>query len=369
LCFKFINKTPIRDLLNLLEPEGFVQAFFTEPPENFEPMFINLNGGTLPGFLTEFDLLTTADAKIKRLVYKLRRFLPFFSKINLKPRAMFIGTTVSEYSLFPQDIDLKALKEYTVSKLDELRCQFLIIKDIPLESPILSHRENEFSKLLISYLENNGFTVIYGQALGYVPINFSSTDEYLKRFSSSRRKDLKRKLRSFSQVSIESISTGDDFLNDSNIELLYELYLNVYKKSKIHFDKLTMTFFKEVLKEKKSNGIVFLYRNQDKIIGFNLCYIFRDYLVDKYIGFLYPDSQKFNLYFLSWFHNLNFCIQNNLKTLIVGWTDPEIKAYLGAEFTHTYHAVYIKNAFLRFALNKLRYFFESDKRVIERLKK
>lgn len=352
----------MKDFLNLLEPENLVHAFLADPPEGFVPIIIDVNAKSVPGFLTKLDLSTTADKKVKRLLHKVRWLLP-------KPRTMFIGTTVSEYSLFPEGTEPGELKERVISKLNELRFPFLIIKDIPLESPILSDKENEFSKRLISYLENNDFLIVSGQALAYVPINFCSMEEYLKGFSKSRRKDLKRKLRSFDKVSVDQINTGDDFCNDSMVEILYEFYLNVYAKSEIHFDKLTFPFFKKVLQDKKNCGIVFLYRHQDKIIGFNICFRVGDYLVDKYIGFLYPDSQQFNLYFLSWFYNLNFCIEHNLKIFIAGWTDPEIKAYLGAEFTCTYHAAYVKNPLLRFILKKLKFLFESDKWVLEKLEK
>ncbi len=100
------------------------------------------------------------------------------------------------------------------------------------------------------------------------------------------------------------------------------------------------------------------------MIGFNLCFHFRDCLIDKYIGFLYPDAQEFNLYFLSWIRNLAYCLQHGLHTLVAGWTDPEIKSYLGADFTYTYHAVYVKNALLRQLLKRARSLFESDKQVI-----
>ncbi len=362
---KSVNKNELYDFLNVLEPESFVQAFLTEPPEGFESMVIHVNGMGLPGFIMRLDLLTTADERVKRFVRGIKRLLPGFSNITLKSRSIFIGTTVSEYSIFPRGINLKDFMESAVSKLEGQRCNFLVVKDIPLSSPLLSDSENAFSKRLISFLANNGFTIVYGQVLGFVPIDFSSTEEYLERFSKSKRKDMKRKLRSFSHVSVEPIRTGDDFLDDPNIDLLYTLYLNVYENSDIHFDKLTVPFFREVLKDKKSNGIVFLYRHEGKIVGFNLCYVFGDYLVDKYIGFLYPDSRKLNLYFLSWFHNLSYCIRNNLKAFIVGWTDPAIKEHLGAEFTHTCHAVYIKNPFLRFVFKMLKPLFEPDKKYLE----
>jgi predicted N-acyltransferase len=242
---------------------------------------------------------------------------------------------------------------------------FIIVKDLPCDSPLLSDDENKLSKSLMSSLEENGFIVISGQALAYVPINFASTEEYLQKFSKSRRRDFKRKLRSFSEISVEAMKTGDDFFVDTNVELLYQLFLNTYKHSSIHFDKLTLSFFRKVLKDDSSDGIVFLYRNREGIIGFNLCFIYKNCLVDKYIGFRYPEARKHNLYYLSWFHNLDFCIKNKFETFIAGWTDPEIKAYLGAEFTSTKHAVYVKNPLLRFCLKRVSGFFESDKRVLK----
>lgn len=352
----------MKDFLNLLEPENLVHAFLAAPPEGFVSVTINGNARPLPGFLTRLDLSIAADKTAKKLLNKMRWFLP-------KPRTLFIGTTVSEYALFPAGIEPGKLKEQLLSKLHELGFPFLIIKDIPLESPILSDKENEFSKQLISYLENNDFLIVSGQALAYVPINFCSVEAYLQRFSKSRRKDFRRKLRSLDKITIDRISTGDSFSNDSLVETLYALYLNVFNKSEIHFDKLSFPFFKKMLQDKQNSGIVFLYRHQDKIIGFNICFRVGDYLVDKYIGFLYPDAQQFNLYFLSWFYNLNFCIEHNLKIIIAGWTDPAIKAYLGAEFTCTCHAAYIKNPLLRFILKKLKFLFESNKRVLEKLEK
>lgn len=363
------DKTVDKELLNLLEPEELIHAFMTEPPEGFEPLWLEIDCKKIPGFITKFDLFTTADEKIKKFYERYKGLLPSFIRKFLKPEVLFIGTTVSEYAILPSDIKPEKIKKTFLSKLKDYNLQLLIVKDMPLESCLLSEKENEFARQLISYLENNGFFVLYGQALAYVPINFNSSEEFLQRLSRSRRKDIKRKLRSFSEISVQQIRTGDDFFTDSTIELLYDLYLNVYKNSKIHFDKLSFSFFRKVLKDKNNRGLVFLYCHQDRIIGFNLCFIVRDYLVDKYVGFLYPDSYRFNLYFISWVYNLEFCIQNNLKAYIAGWTDPEIKSYLGAEFTYTYHAVYIKNPILRFILTRFKSVFESDRHVLEKSKK
>lgn len=350
----------MNDYLNLLEPEGLVKSFLDAPPEGFVPVVLNIKGQGVPGFWTRYDLLTTADERVKRFLGGLGRLLP-------RPRTLFVGTPVSEYSLFPKGISPEDMGECAVTRMNEEGFPLLIIKDMPMRSPLLSEEENAFSGRLISHLDYTGFTIMCGQALAFVPVTFHSIDDYLQGLSRPRRKDLKRKMQSFDRVSLETISTGSEYFDDSAVELLYSLYLNVYQNSTIHFDKLTPPFFKKVLQNGENRGVVFLYRHAEKVIGFNLCFPFRNCLIDKYIGFLYPDAQTFNLYFLSWIRNLDYCLQHGLHTLVAGWTDPEIKSYLGAEFTYTYHAVYARNTLLRNFLKKTRFLFESDKQVLGRL--
>jgi hypothetical protein len=84
-------------------------------------------------------------------------------------------------------------------------------------------------------------------------------------------------------------------------------------------------------------------------------------LIDKYVGFRYPEAREANLYFVSWFHNLAFARELGLRYYVAGWTDPEIKAHLGARFTFTCHAVYVRNGILRAGLRRLAGYFERDR--------
>jgi hypothetical protein len=45
---------------------------------------------------------------------------------------------------------------------------------------------------------------------------------------------------------------------------------------------------------------------------------------------------------------------------VAGWTDPQVKSYLGASFTLTRHAIWLRNPLLRAAARKLGHLFESD---------
>jgi len=141
---------------------------------------------------------------------------------------------------------------------------------------------------------------------------------------------------------------------------LYDLYLNVYRQSEIHFDLLTRDFFRALFLDDGNGAVVFLHHAGDELIGFNLCFRTETMLIDKYIGFAYPQAHLHNLYTVSWFHNLQYALAHGLRYYVAGWTDPEVKRDLGAEFTFTRHLVYVRNPFLRALLARTKRLFESQ---------
>jgi Peptidogalycan biosysnthesis/recognition len=341
--------------LNSLEPPGLIQHFLHCPPEGFETVVSAIGQ---PGFRVKFDLLTTVDAGTLRFV----NTLPAAGLVRkiLTWRTLFWGTTVTEYLPLPSQIDGPASVE---SMLTTWRrsSRLCVLKDIPNQSPLLTEAERIAAAELIEACKNAGFILIAGQALAYVPIDFENVGEYLFRLSSARRKNLRRKMRARADIQIEMINTGCDRLNNAEfLHELYELYLSVYKQSEIHFDKLSAEFFSAVFLDKSLDGYLFLYYSAGQLIGFNLCFVHNGMLIDKYIGFHYPAAREHNLYFVSWMENLAFALSRKLSYYVAGWTDPEIKAYLGAKFTFTQHAIYVRNPLLRRILDKLSRHFEHD---------
>jgi predicted N-acyltransferase len=96
-------------------------------------------------------------------------------------------------------------------------------------------------------------------------------------------------------LTIDEIATGDAFFADAaNREIFYSLYLEVFAQSEIHFDRLSRAFFDAVLQDASSDGVVFVYRRDGRIIGWNLCFVQGEALVDKYVGFSYPAARESN---------------------------------------------------------------------------
>ena len=342
--------------INQLEPDVVIDAFLASPPPGFAT-FVDVSG--TPNFEADFDLLTTADDSLRQRIAALPGYR-FWSKL-LRWRTTFVGTPVTEYAVFPNEGDatqvLRQLKSAHVR-----RHRLTIIKDIPQSSPLLDAPENAHADALCAAAIAAGFVIVEGQALAYVPIDFSDPDAYLARLSASRRKDIRRKLRSRSNVSIEAVPTGSPCFSEPEVVAEFQaLFEAVYAQSDIHFDHPQPAFFSKLFRDTGSGGVVFTYRCDDRLIGWNLCYEHAGRLIDKYVGFRYPDAREHNLYVLSWMHNLDYAIQRGLNHYVAGWTDPQVKAQLGASFTFTRHAVYARSALLRAILRRVSTRFESDR--------
>ncbi len=339
------------DLRNQLEPGSLLRQFAAHPPRGFEP----LEGWPAPAFRAPFDLLTTADdLKARVLAWPGGAWL----SRRLRLVTDFVGTTVSEYAVLPQGIEAAALAEALRARAG--RHMLTIVKDLPHDSPLLSAEDNAHARALTEALAQAGFLIVEGQALAYVPIDFPDVDTYLGRLSSGQRKNLRRKLKSRAQVQVERVPTGEAYADDARVDACYALFEAVYAQSEIHFDHPTRAFFAAVLRDAGNRGIVFEYRRHGELLGWNLCFEHAGRLVDKYIGLSYPAAREVNLYFLSWVVNLEYALERGLSHYIAGWTDPKVKAQLGASFTLTRHAVFIRNPLLRALGRRFAGHFESD---------
>lgn len=344
---------------NLLEPQAMAALFARHSPEGFSSG--ETEEGT-PFFRMPYNLLTTLEPVALRKV----RALPLYERWSgwLTFQAFFAGTTVSEYALFPagrsaQEIVDGIVKEGEGSGL-------IVIKDVPAASPLLPEADNAFAAELADAARRKGFMDMEGQALAYVPVSFGSVQEYLERLSASRRKDLRRKLKKREQLTVTELPLGDArFFEPELVDQYYALYLEVFRQSEIHFDLLTRDFFAALL-QSSMPGVVMCYHHGDTLAGYNICLVHDGRLVDKYIGLHYPLARELNLYFISWFVNLEYALKNGLHTYVAGWTDPEVKAGLGAQFTFTRHLARMGNPLLRKAVLPFRRFFEGDGKALEK---
>lgn len=342
---------------NQLEPGALVDHFARHLPQGFSA----LPGLPLPAFSAPLDLLTTADDAFRRRV----RSLPGFTRWSrlLRVSTGFVGTTVTEYVPLPFSGLSPAALAQAVRGGPGQRFALAVVKDIPHRSPLLAEADNAYAQALADACAERGFLLLEGQALAYVTIDFDSIDAYLARLSASRRQNLRRKLRSCAGLAVRRVPTGAAFEDDAVVDAYQALYEQVYAQSEVHFDRLTRAFLAALLRDGDSGGIAFEYRraSTQELLGWNLCYVHERRLVDKYIGLAYPAAREVNLYFVSWLKNIEYAIEHGLTHYVAGWTDPEVKRSLGARFTFTRHAVYVRQPVLRALARRIAGRLEGDR--------
>lgn len=344
---------------NLLEPENLIGLFLRYPPHGFS--VIKGEGG-VPCFHVPYNLFTTFEPETLARLQKLPLYKHWSKLLTL--RTCFAGTTVSEYAVFDSRQDAKAViadivREGAGEKL-------VVVKDVPCESPLLGAQDNAFAAALRKEAREQGFIDMEGQALAYVLMDFPSLEAYFARFSASRRKDLRRKMKSRELLEVQELPLGDPvFFEQDTLDLFYALYLQVFEQSEVHFDLLGKEFFTALL-QSAMPGVVMVYRHKDELVGYNICLIHENRLVDKYIGLRYPQARELNLYFVSWMVNLEYALKHSLQAYVAGWTDPKVKAALGASFTFTRHLARMGNPLLRNVMLPFRRFFEGDSRTLEK---
>jgi|GEM_PF-252714 len=320
---------------------------------------------SLPLFSCRFNLLTTLEPEqLKRL-----QKLPFYNSIKklLTFRTLFLGTTLSEFAPLPAPFPPgQAAAAAAYLRAQAKNYPLVIVKDMPQgHNALIAPPQAKAGQNFMAALEKCGFMAVEGQALAYVPVDYADIEAFLARFSKARRKDFRRKLRARQNIAIEVLQQGAaTFADEEQIDLYYRLYQQVYAQSLVHFDLLSKDFFRALL-QKADNSLRFItYRDKTgQLIGYNICFIVGDRLVDKYIGLDYPAATDNSLYFVSWFYNLAYAREQGLKYYVAGWTDPQVKAALGAKFIMTRHAVYIRNPLLRLILRCCRPLFEADAHI------
>lgn len=214
------------------------------------------------------------------------------------------------------------------------------------------------SILFLDVLIRHGYSKVESFPAVSLDLNFVSFEDYLKSLGKSTRKNLSKKLKqAYSRANIEVKAVQDA---QAQIDRVVELYENTYQAGLTKFEHLNRKFFLQVGRSLYPHTRFFLYYVDGKLAAFNLCFVYPDLLIDKFIGFDYDVSSYCNLYFVSWAHNIKFCIDNSLRFYYPGQTDYEPKIRLGGKLIVLYAYLKHKNVFFNFLLKLLIPFLKPD---------
>lgn len=277
-----------------------------------------------PVFLCDYGLETTLErGRLTRFIEKIRRIFPGFLSLRLA----CIGSPCTECGSIGMHpgipglwkIDLPTfLLDFIAAWAWQSGYGLFALKDVPLPlDPALSRA-----------VDGAGFVAMASLPTASLSIDFPDIDTYLARLSAGTRKDMRRKIRAASQVTVETVKELGSLL-----PRFLELYQDTRTRSDWQFEDLTSEYFTCVLSNMSENASCTVYRVGNEVLAFNLLLHDETRLVDKFFCMDAERGRPYNLYYVSWFENIRFCLTHGLTRYQSGQAYYQNKLRLGSRLT------------------------------------
>jgi hypothetical protein len=183
------------------------------------------------------------------------------------------------------------------------------------------------------------FTRVTSLPVAVLDLPFASEEAYLASLSAATRKDIRRKLKGAGGVRVEMRTSIAGI--ESEIVALYDETRSQSGVDYGDFEKLSPGYFRDVMSNLGDGSVLMLYWVGEELIGFNLLFVERDRIIDKFIGMRYPQAREHNLYVLSWMTNVRFCLERGIARMQTGQTAYASKLRFGSRLEKSW--VYFKH--------------------------
>jgi predicted N-acyltransferase len=111
------------------------------------------------------------------------------------------------------------------------------------------------------------------------------------------------------------------------------LYLQVYARSSLRFEKLTREYLLDLEKRMPDRVRFFLWRQAGQLIAFSLCFVHGGELYDEYLGLDYRVALDLHLYFVTFRDVLSWALEQGLRAYHSTPLNYDPKLHLGFELT------------------------------------
>lgn len=198
-------------------------------------------------------------------------------------------------------------------------------------------------------LDGAGFMQRTGIQYHWQNDGYENFDDYLSRFRSKRRNQIKREMREVAQqgVTIESLS-GDE-IGDDLIEPMYRFYLSTIENRFYGRQYLDIRFF-ELARERFRRNLVFIVAKRDgRPIGGTFNVAKGDALYGRYWGC--TEEVRFLHFNVCYYAAVAYCIEHGLQRFEPG-AGGDYKQLRGFDATATWSAHYIADPRLAHAISR-----------------
>lgn len=237
-----------------------------------------------PFFLIDQDILEGIKPEYVRWVSIVRRVFPRF----LKLRTLMVGCAAGEGHLacaddLPASVAAEALSRDIVKHARALGAGLIVLKEFPAR-----YRD------ILECFVKAGFGRAPSMPMTMLNIDYDSFDAYIsKAMSGNARRHFRRNLLATEGECIR-MSVTDDVTG--LVDEIYPLYLQVYERSKLHFEKLTKDYFRLLSVRMKDKVRFLLWHRGNRLVAFSMFMIQGDELFSEYLGFDYAIALDLHLY-------------------------------------------------------------------------
>jgi Acetyltransferase (GNAT) domain len=238
-----------------------------------------------PFFLLDQDLLAGSAGPLRSAVEGIRRVWPRFMRM----RTLMVGCVAGEGHLDEGDglshCDQARQLAATITRhAIDLKARLIVLKEFPAK----------YRTELACFL-GAGYARVPSLPMTRLNIDYPDFDAYMTSALSSRtRRDFRRKWRAAASgppIELEIVHDITPIVDEA-----YPLYLQVYQRSKLHFEKLTPDYFASIGRLMPDKVRFFVWRRSGAIVAFCLCMVQGDEICAEYIGLDYSVALDLHLY-------------------------------------------------------------------------
>jgi predicted N-acyltransferase len=184
-------------------------------------------------------------------------------------------------------------------------------------------------------------------------IAYSSFEDYAQSaLNSATRSKLRKKFRATELDAPIGLTVSNEI--SPIVDEIYPLYLNVYERSKLHFEKLTKDYFCQLEKRMPDRVRFFVWRRAGKAVAFGECIVHGDTMFAEYLGLDYSVALKLHLWHYVFRDLVRWGIANGYKRFQSSGLNYDPKLHLRHKLKpvdlYVKHTSVIINAIMRIAL-------------------
>ena len=275
--------------------QGFDYRYFVVEDQSGEVRAVQ------PFFLLNQDLIAGAGKVVRGIIKPFRMIYSRF----LTLRTLMVGCAAGEGHLDGSDVEhgtwvAEALREALAIYAKKIRTSMVVLKEFPA-----AYRAQ------LECFRRNEYTRVPSLPMVKLSIDYANFEEYMtKALSKVTRKGLRRKFKATVDAGIE-LQVVEDVT--PYVDEVHALYMNVFNRSKMHFEKLTKEYLCRLGRDMPDKTRFFLWRQNGKIIAFSLCMLQGDSIYDEYLGLDYAVALDLHLYFHTLRDVIEWAIKNGCK--------------------------------------------------------